>query len=178
MLDVMIDIETLSTHADARLVSIGAVAYTIGVWSTTFYVRVRDVEGHVSPNSVAWWLTQKPAAREEISLCLQGGRTLPEALGSLHNWFLSLAVKDPEHTIWAKPAMFDIPILEAAHHRAGMHVPWNFRQVRCLREYKASRPELAYPKRSKKSVAHNALDDALYQMECHQAWRAASEASP
>ncbi|NJN05271.1 MAG: 3'-5' exoribonuclease [Rhodobacteraceae bacterium] len=95
---------------------------------------------------------------------------MPGQLQRLSNWILDHTVSDPLITVWAKPAVFDIPIIESAYRRVNKPVPWGFRATRCLREYRASRPGLAYPKRSKDLVKHHAGDDAMYQAECHIAW--------
>ncbi|NJN05272.1 MAG: 3'-5' exoribonuclease [Rhodobacteraceae bacterium] len=58
MIHIMIDLETLSTQPDARLLSIGAVSYTDSTILDDVYLPVQDVGGHVCPDTVAWWLTQ------------------------------------------------------------------------------------------------------------------------
>lgn len=65
-------------------------------------------------------------------------------------------------TIWSNGASFDIPILANAFRKAGMNVPWKFWNERCFRTVKSIYSDIKSPVTE---TAHNALDDAMNQLQ-------------
>ena len=66
---IVVDLETLSTHSNACIVSIGACLVENLEITDTFYINVNGVEGrqaglHVEPETIKWWEEQTPEARE------------------------------------------------------------------------------------------------------------------
>lgn len=86
MNDCMIDLETLGSRFDAPIASIGAVHFNIetGAIGPTFY-RQLDLEdsfrfGRAGGSTVAWWLKQGDAARNDVA---NGQTLLMDALRDL-----------------------------------------------------------------------------------------------
>lgn len=71
--NVMIDIETLSTHTNASILSIAAVEFNkfTGEIGKSFYVNISPSEWtnngrHIDGNTIQWWLKQDKEARESL----------------------------------------------------------------------------------------------------------------
>ncbi len=67
---IMIDIETLSTEPNAAILSIGAVLFSVEQKKIirTFTINIKMESsinyGHISPETVQWWMEQPYQARE------------------------------------------------------------------------------------------------------------------
>ncbi len=157
----MIDLETMASGPNAAIASIGAVKWPLGEQDPTsgfepFYVRVdlrtsQACGGIVDADTVLWWMQQSEEARRQIFS--DGGLHINVALLQLRD-FLKDCVE-----VWAKPADFDLPILESAYVRSCFPLPYERKSKRCwstLRRYFAL-PEQPNP------GAHNAAADALCQ---------------
>jgi len=164
MTEIMLDLETMSTHPNASIVSIGAVRFmppsaaTAGsVTDATFYVNVAlpscmDAGLHVESRTVAWWELQSKEARDAL-----GVDTLPlnAALLKFSQWF-----GEESRPVWANPATFDLVILASAYRAVNMTKPWEFYDERCYRTIRSLFPTLPYVK---PGVPHHALEDAVAQ---------------
>lgn len=132
MMDMMIDIETLS---DSR---IGA-PWWIG-WATfdpngrgidkrgTIRVDAQDfLDAGMIANweTIQWWLTQPAEAR---SPAMDGEVSAHRGLVTLREIYQTLSADKP---IWAYPADFDLAIMAEAYRRFGMTTPWHRRSTRC-----------------------------------------------
>lgn len=172
MFDVMIDLETLGTRPDARVVQVGAIAFEARprgrVWNDrgfNRYVMVQDGAGTVDNGTIAWWLQQPNAAT--LGKALQNEAELEVAvMHELLTWpgtVVEGATWEDVDTVWAKPSNFDLPILAAAFARHGMEPPWAHWKTRCARTLFAltgGQP----PVDAKGLTVHDALDDCLIQV--------------
>lgn len=160
-MDIMIDLETLSSQPDAAIVSIGACTFFHGDATRKTFSCVIDPRssqragGHVDAGTVIWWMAQSAEARDVFG----NGDALPLREALLR--FSLFVGQWPERRIWGNGAGFDNVVLRRSYERCGdMTAPWNFRDDRCYRTLKSLRPDIA-PVRQ--GVAHNALDDAIAQ---------------
>ena len=164
-MDIMVDLETLSSAPDAAIVAIGAVTFNDGsipakdfvrqTFSMTIHARSAQITGgRISGETVAWWLQQPEAARLAL---FDDPKTMTEALAGFSQW-----VKRQGETprLWGNGASFDNVVLRAAYDRAMMDAPWEFRSDRCYRTLKVLRPDIAF---EPYGTHHNALDDAFAQ---------------
>lgn len=156
--NVMVDIETLSQYKTASVISIGAVKFTDDTIVDTFYTNIDAVDAakryglHVSLETIEWWKTQKPEAYSATRL----NRTdILNALNNFTDWYGKKSVPT-----WANGPDFDLVILENAFQKTGISVPWKFYHARCFRTFKNLFVDSNY---KLEGVAHNALDDALFQ---------------
>lgn len=165
MKNVMIDLETLGTAADAVVMSIGAVEFDLdGRIGRTFYRSISidsnlDAGRRVQEDTLIWWMKQSEEARkvfEEPKTSLEG------ALLELSQWY----PKDAK--AWSNGASFDSPILEHAYCQAHMETPWYFWNTRCVRTYR-DLPGADGITKVQAEVAHNALSDAIAQAKHVQA---------
>jgi len=159
MNSVMLDLETMSTSANAAIVAIGAVRFNSDNGVTSYFYEVVDLESAVaaglemSASTVLWWLAQSDSARKE--LCRKGDQ-LNHVLGQFKNWL----GKDAE--VWGNGSDFDNVILSNAYNKYSWRQPWPYANNRCYRTIKNLRPDI---KIVRTGTHHNALDDAISQTD-------------
>lgn len=171
--DVMIDVETLSLRPNAAIVSLGAVAFDMQSLSMgeKFYVQITPescerVGMHIDGGTVGWWMRQSDDARKAFS----GGVEVEEALARFVNWLDQHTLPLSDRCIWGNGANFDPVILGEAYRLCDFKFgpqtvgPVKFWNVRCQRTLRSLWPHVEAPKRD--GTHHNALDDAIYQVEC------------
>lgn len=180
--DVLIDLETLGTHASAPILSIGAVAFNANdpdeKACRTFAMNVNLI---VEPGSLPdgdtfyWWLQQSEEARRAL---LDNRYSLAFVLVAFRDWIeLYTVLRDPSSAsafrIWSHGASFDIPILETAYRlwagtTRGNGISWHYRaprDTRTLFELADVKVEHEY------GTKHVALDDAINEMRAvKRAW--------
>lgn len=169
MRDVMIDLETLGTTADAVILSIGAVKFDLNsdqIQDEAFYASVSvdsnlESKRRISEDTLLWWLKQESAAQ---AVFFEPKQHLTDALVELSDW-----IADDKCMVWSNGADFDLPMLAHAFTNAGVEIPWKFWNSRCVRTYKG----LPVAKRTTipvfNGVKHNAMADAYHQAQVVQA---------
>lgn len=175
MKDVMVDLETMASCPRAAIISIGAVVFDpIDGRRTSpensFYRNVSLESScryglELSPSTILWWMKQSQAARDVL---FDNTIELPQMLQEF-------AAYVPQGCrIWGNGATFDNAILRYAYERCGIPVPWHYRDDRDVRTLVALGKAKGYTKYlpQRQGVAHNALDDALHQVEyCTQIYQ-------
>lgn len=163
--DIMVDLETMSTRADAAIVAIGACWFNpvTGHVGKPLHMVVhlessRQAGGHIDGDTVMWWLRQSEAARSVLT-----GRCrvdLEDALQRLRLYMHRVAT--PEHLrVWGNGADFDLPILATAYRNTHLDLPWRYFNGRCFRTLRNLFPDVAAP--AFQGTEHNAADDAVHQ---------------
>jgi hypothetical protein len=168
MIEVMIDLETLSVESNAAIISIGAVKFDprgpVGELGDTLnpdykhfhatvdFHSVTEAEFHIEGNTVRWWFEQGDEARHAL---LQDQAHIGDVLSRFWTWFGDVSLPT-----WGNGAGFDNVILRNAYQKLGGVSPYNFSHDRCFRTMKALFPDVAYVG---PAVAHNALQDAEAQ---------------
>lgn len=172
MHDVMIDLETLGTTADAVILSIGAVKFDLNsdkIQDEAFYASVSvesnlNLKRRVSEDTLLWWMKQTSAAQ---AVFFEPKQTLETALEDLSDW-----IANDKCTVWSNGADFDLPMLAHAFTTVGIEIPWKFWNSRCVRTYKS----LPVAKRTTMpdmiGTKHNAMADAYHQAQVVQAIQA------
>lgn len=171
-MDIMLDLETLSSAPDAAIVSIGACTFNAPE-RERFYIVV-DAEsaqragGRIDAATCCWWMQQSDAARSVFNAI----EVVPlyHALDQFGEW---LEPWRAHLRLWGNGSDFDNVILRGAYERLGRKAPWSHRQNRCYRTLKNLRPEIGIEPHG---VHHNALDDALAQARHAEALLAAAGA--
>lgn len=152
-LHVMVDIESLSTNSNARILSLAAVS--VNNLSQNMYEKILVEENphfDVDANTLIWWNKQDPAVKEEA---FSGKTQLRDALDNFCRWFPADAV------IWAKGIEFDVAVIKYALHYYGLNPPWHYRNVGDYRLLARMYPEFPIPGEWKGK--HGALSDAMMQ---------------
>jgi exodeoxyribonuclease VIII len=167
---IMIDLETLSTLPNARMIAIGAVKFSIerGVYAN-FYTAITpppldaaqnfiDDEGfHISKDTLAWWKQQSPEANAVMHDHL--AVSMDDALGMFTMW----ATEDTrveDICMWGNGASFDNVILSSAYRIRNLEQPWRFWNDRCYRTIHRMHKDVAV---ERIGLHHNAVDDAETQ---------------
>lgn len=165
---IMLDLETLSTHNDAFIISIGAVRFNKkGIHESFLYaVELSDTtKFHVSPMTVGWWLGQVKDAKSALS------RNVRPLVVVLENFRTFITIKDFSRSndsnnllqikgMWGNGSTFDNVILRNAYRIEGITCPWHFRYDRCYRTLKYALPAEPF---ERIGTHHNPLDDAKSQ---------------
>lgn len=166
--DVMIDLETMSSKSNAAIAAIGAAAFdmkrlTVGkTFYTTISLESCEKRGlHFSAGTVEWWLRQSDQARRDV---LGGKRVdIGLALAEFSSWLCENCAPPKSLRVWGNGANFDPVIMESAYEACDEPVPWNFWGVRCFRTLKSLYASIDADDRQ--GTHHNALDDAVHQVE-------------
>ncbi len=162
MSDIMVDLETLGTTADAVILSIGAVKFDLAsgqIDDEGFYASV-SIESNlqwkrrINEDTLLWWFKQDAAARQVF---FEPKEVLDDALVQFSDW-----IGTGEHIMWSNGADFDIPMLAHAFTDCGIEIPWKFYNTRCFRTYK-NLPGAKDIRLPNAGVKHNAMADAYTQ---------------
>ena len=164
-MDVMIDLETLSTRPNAVILVIAGVKFNRAGKITelkgmdTFYKRVEinscTSRGmHTDEGTIKWWNKQSTEIREEAFG--NPREELSTVLRQFIEWF------GKSEVVWSHGATFDIVIMNEAFRRCNLEAPWKFwncRDTRTLYDIACIRnndlPQLA---------KHHALHDCHRQI--------------
>lgn len=147
IVNIALDIETLSTHPTAAIIGIAAKAFSLGenkVVEESSYFNAVDATScvmhglDIDPDTVKWWSEQKEATKEQYKTSC----SIWYALGGLGIFIdkVKSANGADDVMIWCQGTDFDIAILRNAfikvnNDRAERTVPWNYRNVRDARTY-------------------------------------------
>lgn len=171
---LMIDVESMGNESKSALCSLAAVEFDIntGITGRTFYERISIQSGLdlglvVNGDTIEWWLQQSEKSRLEIAM---GGKKISEVLHKFRLFLEGLGTDNLQ--TWGNSARFDMGLLEDAYKATGnKKIPWDFRLERDVRTLVAFNPEVKtkYPKTG---VAHNPVDDCLFQIGyCSATWK-------
>lgn len=159
---IMLDMETLGTRADAVIISIGAVMFDFDtgvIDDEGFYASVSidsntTAGRHISESTLVWWIGQSEGAKRVFN---EPKITLTAALEGFSDW------AGADNTVWSNGADFDIPMISHAYSTHDLETPWKFFNTRCYRTYKnlPGAPKMV----DKPKIAHHALYDAKAQAE-------------
>jgi len=165
-MDVMLDIETLSTKPDAVILTLGAVKfdpYTVDSFGDTLYFRI-DVNEQLligrdtQQETLDWWAKQAKDVREE-AMCEDNRICLQDAYSQLNKFVVGAS------NIWCQGPHFDIVILENLYRQKGWPTPWQFWQIRDSRTLFSVHGD---PREKNKAGLHNALEDCVSQAQAVQ----------
>jgi len=165
-MDIMLDLETLSTRPDATILTFGACKFspynqediTQGIYFRISVDEQIELGRHVDDNTVEWWSHQADDVREE-ALGDDNRISLDEFTRSLNRFIVGC------DNIWAQGPVFDIVILENLYRQLGLPCPWQFWQIRDSRTLLSTHGD---PRDKNKAGLHNALEDAVSQAQAVQ----------
>lgn len=157
VINIAIDLETLSLESDAAIISIAAVPFNpmveeVNVFNVfqvfpkgadkeleEFYEVVNAtscaLQGmHIDMETVKWWSRQNTESKAE--LLTRHPLNIGEAMNAFHNYLEGMKkAYDAEIVVWAQGADFDFPKLRNAYRNCmmGTSLPWGYREVRDAR---------------------------------------------
>lgn len=165
MKHVMVDIETLSTKPDAKILQIAAKVFDphgrCHLRGAEFECNIdTDLSGgSTAPETLAFWLEQPDEVYDAVFL---GGERESVVLARFASWIRPFC--EGPHRIWARGTDFDLPILRSAFERVNIEIPWHFGGARDVRTACDFLPGNA-PGRDY-SKAHIAMEDVKHQIRC------------
>ena len=158
-MQVMLDLETLSTEPNAAIVAIGAAKFDAAGVHSKFYVCIDPTDSerygrHISASTVQWWMhSDRDVARDQAFL--QDNIDLYSALDGFSQWFGAESMP-----VWGNGAGFDNVLLSSSYKAVGFDQPWKFWDDRCYRTIKNLAPSIEL---ERVGTYHNAVDDAESQ---------------
>lgn len=166
-----LDFETLNTKPDSAVLSIGA-CIQVGKKLHEFYRVVRLEEqvvygATVSSDTLAWWFTQNQEARDAIAQEVKAGKavTMDRALCDFLAWLDKAKPDYKTMKVSTNGANFDEPIIQWHLGKNGLSAPWAFWNVICHRTLTQKHRSTPEYKAVVREGAHNAVEDAKYQLQ-------------
>lgn len=173
MIDVMVDLETLDTEADAIIVSIGACFFNplTGEIGKVFD-RVVDVDScldldmKMSASTLGFWM-KNPEAAQKVFGDDVPKVSLSDALSSFYNYCDYYSGKQIGRVrLWANGPDFDKSIITYSSRACGLTYPMSFWNTRCVRTILGLCPPQLFKKWKEDNPRegyHQASWDAIYQ---------------
>jgi len=161
-MNVMIDIETLSTRPGGLILSIGGVVFSKDGLHNEFYRNVETLSSlfagfSVDPDTVRFWNNQPFDTR---AILFNSPVRVEQALFGLTQFI------PHDARVWAKGPDFDLVMLQTAYEKIGERIPWAYRNARDVRTILdiGMRAGIVAPLLFPPTVQkHSALEDAKYQ---------------
>jgi hypothetical protein len=164
-IDIMVDLETLSTASNAVMLSIGAVAFSAqsNELGPEYHNIVSLTSGlsyglQQSEDTIVWWNKQSPAARKTLLASEKSKVDLKKSMEDFNKWLSQFDLA--KLRVWGNGSDFDNVILKSSYDATGVRMPWKFYNNRCYRTIKSLYKEVEL---AREGVYHNALDDAKTQ---------------
>ena len=172
--NVMIDLETLSTHKDAAIIEIGAVEFNkyTGEVGEKFNVIIKPSDWckndrHVDGETIQWWFKQTNDARKRFTQKDAEYLTLKHALEKLRYYIMDCDTPDDDKhvVVWGNGATMDIAILESAYNYFDIQIPWKYWAVNDVRTIVDLNPSIKQTTKFESGIKHSAIFDCLYQIK-------------
>lgn len=163
-MDVMIDIETLSTKPEAVVLSVGAVKFNMKDepvqkihWRLDINEQT-DADRDICNDTLEWWAKQDLAVRSEV-FSTDNRVSLDQFFAEL-NRYMTGAEK-----IWCQGPQFDLVIIENLYRQFEQHWNWQFWQVMDSRTLFQVMKHFNFedPRKGVQQDLHNAAEDAYWQ---------------
>lgn len=171
MIHVMLDLETMGQRPTAPIMQVGLVAYDTENPGSTHQARFNikletavAAGAKMETGTVLWWLAaEADAARRNLLKGQEKADDLASVLVYIRSYFKRFDGRPV--LVWGNGANFDNVLLTEAYKRVGEEPPWSFRANMCYRTLKNLLPHIQPAAPPLVSTHHDALDDAIYQME-------------
>ena len=170
LINIVLDLETLSTQEDAAIIQIGCcipefdrvhvpkgISHEIEIGIA--YEEALKSEFHKCGDTMLWWEQQDPVVRRQV---FSGQDTYEDAFHQFKYWIECLRVDGADVAIWGNGSDFDNRLLSYSLDSMGLHKVWNFRNNRDLRTLKALFP-VEITNVPINETKHTALGDARYE---------------
>lgn len=172
-LPVSVDLETLGLHPFSAIIQIGAVSFNRkGEVISQFSVTINP-KGQRAPDAdtLAFWLNQGEAGAAMLRNAYNSTTDIETALEQFGGWLRTQSHPD-SHSTFDGPILFrgnkDLSWLENAYDKAGIAVPFKFRNVHEQRQFMRTAVYLGFEEASMTRLtrSHDALNDAVWQAKC------------
>jgi hypothetical protein len=163
-MDVMIDIETLSTKPEAVVLSVGAVKFNMHDepvekihWRLSIDEQT-EADRDISDDTLEWWSKQALAVRAEV-FSEDNRISVPEFFKELNRYVTGC------DKIWCQGPQFDLVIIENLYRQFEHHWSWQYWQVMDSRTLFQVMKHFNFedPRKGVQQDLHNAAEDAYWQ---------------
>lgn len=179
--NIMVDLETLSTHTNASIIEIGAVEFNkyTGETGDTFDIIIDPQDWgkndrHIDGNTIQWWFSQSESARKRFGPVTNRKNTksiLPlESALIAFSEFVRLCDNTDKNSkervvVWGNGATMDITILQNAYEYFGKKTPWQYWAVNDVRTIVDLNPTIKDNTEFIETVKHSAVSDCLHEIK-------------
>lgn len=175
--NVMIDLETLSTHNNAAIIEIGAVEFNkyTGEIGNKLDIIINTSDWckngrHVDGETIKWWLGQSETARNRFIKKQEDAvyLNLRPSLVCLENFINECgegAGRGNSVVVWGNGATMDIAILESAYNYFDLPIPWKYWSVNDVRTIVDLNPCIKTKCKFTSGVKHSAVSDCLHEIK-------------
>lgn len=178
--NVMIDIETLSTHTNAVVIEVAAVEFNkvTGEIGEVFHQRVKNDywfllrNRHIDPSILKWWMQQSEEARKNLIEEKETDNDIITILELLNAFIIRCDnpcyekdVDERTVTVWGNGSTFDISILQNLYEDVNiLPIPWKFWAVNDVRTIVSLNPKVKENCKFE-GTKHCAVDDCKHQIK-------------
>jgi len=171
LINIILDLETLSTREDAAIIQIGAVVTSescfklpdgipIEFEQTIRYEDCIAGEFHVENVTMEWWEKQDRQTRAQV---FSGQDSYESAFGEFSDWIKAIEAEGFDVAIWGNGSDFDNRLLNYSLSSFGFTNVWKYWNNRCLRTLIALADIEKPPRIPEYERQHTALGDARYE---------------
>jgi 3' exoribonuclease, RNase T-like len=173
---IMVGLETLSTQANALILSIGACCFYLSGEikqlpdSRVFYqilnYKQQDEEylRHVNLETQKWLFHKVAEAKKVISEAKNQNLGLTVGVQEFTKWLEGFKSRGYEPLIYGNGEAFDNDMLKSLYDDLELPLPWGYKADICYRTLKAMYGyKVDWSKVKRQGTYHNALEDAKYQ---------------
>ena len=137
--NIMVDLETLSTHTNASIIEIAAVEFNkeTGEIGDIFQQQIDTSEWgengrHVDGRTLLWWMEQNKSLLTKYK---EHNGKLHTALQRFRQFYLehSINSNDEDTILWGNSSTMDITILQSAYEHFKEPTPWKYWAVNDVR---------------------------------------------
>ena len=167
--NIMVDLETLSTHTNASIIEIAAVEFNknTGEIGDVFHecISVSDWpanERHIDGKTILWWMEQDNSL---LSKFKNHNSKLHTVLQKFRVFYNQHSLQDDESTIlWGNGSTMDITILQSAYEHFKEPTPWSYWAVNDVRTIVNLNPQIK-ENCIFEGDKHNPIDDCKHQIK-------------
>ena len=180
-IDVMLDIESLSTDSNGAIIQLAAVVFDIhkkghGYVNFNKFITPKsaiDAGLTINADTMKWWFSQEESVQKKVlAYAIERGNPLKEVLMSFTDWLEELKKKADKVFVWGYPVTSDLTWLLNAFKAVNLPYPIEYNRTRDLATIADLYWEVFGEKLSDKAftrINHDAIVDCQAQIEmvCH-----------
>ena len=176
-MNVMIDLETLSTSIDAVIIRIAAIAFDIktGELLKEFDMKVNaksclDIGLKISEETIKWWINQDTKIINDtlVTSLMSSENDIKDVLSEFTEFINKLRETYKNVYIWGNGISSDNIWIRESYHKCNMKLPWKYYEDRDLRTIVYIGDHIgnkSYKDIPFEGVKHNPIDDCKHQIK-------------
>lgn len=160
---IMVDVETLSTHPNAVIIQIAAIKFEFSSDMTEQFIMNSSIKSstdlglHVDTSTIEWWKSQPTSTLKSVTT---GAVPIQDVMSK----FVEFVGNPKDIVFWCNGMNFDFPIIESTCRALNIKTPWRYYNLRDARTVYAI-CNLDWKNYPRIGSYHNGLDDCLTQIK-------------